>query len=242
MINKFFKTGLIFGNLALSLAILAVKSSQAAEFTLNFGLGSGKLSFEESPLTAIGRESITLADLYNYCQNFACQESPQFNYQISFVPTFNLAPEEITLQGYALEDITFEFNSGNLVGISLFQSDQEAYSFGGFEGELPEELLGINYLGFAGITLDRDQYSYSVSVYSEPYGIVNEYDEFGNIIYSYIDDIEEFVDGEFFEQSGTIQFNTVEPIEAIPEPSLTFLGAMSALGFAQLCKRKLTKN
>lgn len=244
MKNKFWSIGLLLGNLALNLSILGVKSSQAAEFAINFDQGSGSLSFVESPLKGMGQETISLGDLYNYCTNFTCQESPQFelNYQISFVPNFTYPPEPETIVFPGVlpqspDNITFEFNSGDLVGI-YFGADLGDY---GSQRQF-EDGTQVYYVGFAGINFEGNQYRTSGLVFTEPYRLINIpiFDESGNIIgyRQELREIPELAESVSLDTSGTIEFETLEPIEAIPEP-LTLLGTISAMGFAGVFKRQL---
>ncbi|ACK69967.1 hypothetical protein PCC7424_1527 [Gloeothece citriformis PCC 7424] len=234
MSKNFVKTGLLFSNLILGLAVCDLKPIQAAEFSFEFGNGTGKLAFEESPLTGIGQESISLNELNNYCSNFTCTSSPDFFYQISVIPDFRFPPDQVVFNSPNNSDVTFEFNSGKLVGINLLESLQ-TFPNKRFE----EDLLEIYYVGYAQFGLEGNEYGYGITIFSEPYELIPFYDQFGNLLGYEVGEflLGQLAEGDYIEEFGTIKFKTIEPV---PEP-LTILGAMTALSFGSMFKRKLSK-
>lgn len=232
MLRNFVKTGFIVGNLVLGLTVCNVTPIQAAEFTFKFDdeyydMGYGSLSFKESPLTGVDGETITLSALYDYCNNYSCQELPQFDYQYLYPLPFGMGDQ--VLEFGSSSDVTFEFDSGYLTGI--FLSEKQDFS----------EFNGRSYAesdGFVELSLNGDTYNLFGFAITKFYELDYEpvYDEDGNYIgYEEVLTLIETSEVNFADGSGAIEFTTIEPV---PEP-FTILGAMTALGFGGIFKRKL---
>ncbi|WP_239005439.1 PEP-CTERM sorting domain-containing protein [Gloeothece citriformis] len=232
------KTGFLVGNLVLGLAVCDLKPIQAAQFSFSLaddylGEVSGSLSFKESPLTGVGKETITLSALNNYCNTYICQELPEFTTE--FPPYYlPLSDGSQDIQFGSFDDVTFEFTSGYLTGIFL----SERQNFTSFEGRDPRFVSETE--GYLEFSINRDTYDLSGLATVKRYQLSFEpvFDDDGNYLYDeeVLTLIEEF-DLVLPGGSGEVEFSTTEPV---PEP-LTILGAMTALSFGSMFKRKLSK-
>lgn len=228
--------------LALYTAFVEFKPAQAAQFGFDFGDsyngGTGSLYFDTSPLKGVGTESISLSELaqggsliyFGYSYN-------GYNPLSDGVDIYNAY---VTINS-SLDDPTFTFESGNLVGIELLDAGSAGISGGtGKYGPPYYSSTGTLGLSFKGNTYETllDYHTTVIDLVSVPI-----YDDDGNLINVVLQEkvIDEFDISSHPFTSGNINFTTIHPIVGVvPEP-FTILGVGTALGFGSFFKRELRK-
>lgn len=224
--------------LALNLALIQSESAQAAEFSFSFEIpnppydiynispGGGTLSFESSPLTGVGAESIKLSELNNYAGS-----QTQFDFGFStyspFLGNGQTLPDNFQI---SLNDATFKFQSGGLIGIVAEGSTNNVPSPANIDATVYLSLFNASY---------STSYDYTETIVETV--DVPVFDDQGNII-GYQPEYQQIQNqyAGISYVSGDIGFTTIERIEAVPEP-LTMLGIGTACGFGSFFKRELNK-
>lgn len=178
---------------AVGLIGLTLNSAQAAsfEFTLenaNPDLPPGTLSFDDSPLTGIGMETVELSQL----------ENANFFLQATALPVF-IVPVDVI---FANNEATFSFNDGELTGIF---SESSAFFEGSSSGGSAGVTIDVTY----NFELQGDTYQQFVTGTQSFSGFDAQTGEFFDEIITFNNELE---------ASGKIFFTTIEPVAAIPEP------------------------
>ncbi|WP_013324616.1 PEP-CTERM sorting domain-containing protein [Gloeothece verrucosa] len=207
--------------------MIALQPVQAASFKFNFvsyedplfSYGSGELSFDDSSLQGFGKETVNITELKNVNFNYFLTSKGYLG-DVLYYGRWITSDLDLAYNS----DIDLEFNNGELSG--LFFNEYQNYTRGGYGGSIIYE-INIDYkLAFEGKTFLE---SYSGTEYSAGYDYNN--DEF----FEYTNDIS--ATGAY----GTITFETIVPVEPVPEP-LTILGTGTAIGFSLLFKKMKQKN
>lgn len=200
---------------------MMVEPSQAATFGFQ-GEGStsvyGYLEFTQSPLTGIGRETVSLDDLQVVNYQFILQDR---NLDIN-------GNDGLILYGIpTIETILFDFQDGNLVGLHLQTPVIPIDGYGYY--------YGTHYIGTASFAANGDTFTTDIKGIGSGYGTIYEDPEQILTYYEFPFD---------FSYTQQLTFTTIEPIKpvdpiGVPEP-LTLLGAATALGFGTLFKKSLS--
>lgn len=209
---------LILGSTLLLSAHIQPTQAASFEFSLinNDGSGSfgvGSLSFTESPLTAIGSEEVALSQLPNASFNYFFSSSIAGVLPIIGYSGFVGSPSSVL----------FKFEGGDLIGMT-FRSEVVPVDSTFFPGGS----TGVSVTGNAQLSVAGAYYTDNfsgVSVYGGYDPSTGEFFEVTNPINNY--------------SFGRVNFTTIEPIAAIPEP-LSLLGAATALGFGAFFKKRLS--
>ena len=212
------KAAIVVASAAVSLAWVNLKPAQAAsfEFTLEDLFSSGTLTFDDSPLTGIGMESVELSQL----------ENADFSW---FAEVFS--PREIGASDFVTSEInepTFNFDNGNLTGIFL-ESSVSSNEFLSFP------FTSVNLDLTFDLFLQGDTYQQFFTGSETITGFLGGPDG------EFFEDIVTF-DNELV-STGDIFFTTIEPVAAVREPSTdvpepsTILGITTVLGMGTLFKR-----
>jgi hypothetical protein len=216
MINLLTKSGLLVTVAAIGVGSLAIESVQAASFTFSFGAtGNGQLSFQNSLLTGIGTETINFFGLQQ------TDASALFNFNYTAVPPVAFPnPRQIEFSADASSNPLFTFEAGQLVGIN-YTTPNKPYRFsdsrrcgptgGCFQGE------GDVLIDLQGTTFRRQDDIIS-----------REFTSAGQLVSTFNSTVT-------FD-SGRINFLTIAPVAAIPEPT-TLLGIGAAVGLGGLFRK-----
>jgi hypothetical protein len=207
-------------NISIILGTLLITSHkvEAGSYSISgrdsFGSGNGQLSFDQSPLTGIGHESVKFNQLQNASFNFSYS---------GYVPGISNIGSSLHYQNTGTDDTVFEFHEGSLAGII----------------EPPRAAGGTNgffYLGMSGgITVNV---GFTFSLDGNHYSIVGDgtvthagFNVSTNSFYNYTFSIDE-------NEVGELDFTMIVPLVSVPEP-LTILGSLTALGLGIIFKRKV---
>ncbi len=192
--------------------VFSIAPSYAALFYFEMDQGKGELSFTQSSLTGKGRETATLSELgnvhFNYLFNSPNNPTPDPNF---IVYSYNSS----SITSKLLNPVSFEFSSGDLVGIELTSHDSNSGTF--FPGGL---VTSKDYYIEGILTITGDSFEEKQSGSTEVHFVDGSTIVADNFIPSTV-------------SSGKVSFTTVTPIAAIgvPEPQpLSILGSITLLG------------
>ncbi|MCU0534154.1 MAG: PEP-CTERM sorting domain-containing protein [Hydrococcus sp. Prado102] len=220
----------------LSLSVVKVEPAQAAYFYLefmddlnndNYAIGNAIFQYENTSLTGIGQETISLSQLKQENKN------SDNSFSLIMINNFFGGYYEETRSPYIFynfpDDTTLNLNNGKLTGINFaFEANYDNYSLDKYAST-----DGKGIVSFSG-TGDRFEILFTGTV------IFNQvdYSNTGQLITTTKTYNKDPI------QSGSIRFaySQLSPPDtaAVPEP-LTCMGALTALGFGIALKRKLAR-